>query len=122
MLAGGGRLAAFDLEAVRRDTPGTGRGIFLDSAGASRMPTPVLEAVLAHLRLEAEVGGYRAKELREEHIAAAYAAIAGLIGFAPAEVALLENATGLGQMVRASVHHFHTEDEIERFAALIREG
>ena len=110
MLAGGGRLAAFDLEAVRRDTPGTAHGIFLDSAGASPMPTPALEPILGHLRLEAEVGGHRATELREEPIAAAYAAIAGRIGCAPDAV------------VRAAVRRFNTEDEIERFAALIGEG
>lgn len=49
-----------DLERVRADTPGRVETAFFDSAGSSLPPRPVLETVLAHLRREAQVGGYRA--------------------------------------------------------------
>ncbi len=47
-----------DLERLRLDTPGCLERVFLDSAGSSLPPQPVLATVIEHLRREAEVGGY----------------------------------------------------------------
>jgi hypothetical protein len=49
-----------DLDAVRAQTRGAAEHVFLDTAGAPLMPTPVVDTVVAHLRREAEVGGIRA--------------------------------------------------------------
>ena len=58
-----------DLERVRAETPGCLERVFLDSAGSSLPPAPVLEAVLGHLRRETEVGGYVAEEERAADLA-----------------------------------------------------
>src|SRR5580658_4634858 len=47
----------------------------------------------AHLRREAEIGGYEAADQAREAIAAVYAAIAELVGGRSEEVALFDNAT-----------------------------
>lgn len=83
----------FDVERARRDTPGVSRVAHLNNAGAALPPSQVTEAVIAHLRREAELGGYEAAEAAAERIQATYTAIARLIGCAVDEVAVVENAT-----------------------------
>ena len=82
-----------DVEALRRDTPACRQVAHLNNAGASLMPVPVVEAQIAHIRREAEIGGYEAKAEAAERIEAVYGAIARLLNCAPDEVALVENAT-----------------------------
>lgn len=82
-----------DLEAVRADTPGSHRGVFLDSAGASLSPVQVLDEVVGHLRREAEVGGYRAAAEREDDLAEGYTVLGRALGFEPDEVAFSDSAT-----------------------------
>jgi selenocysteine lyase/cysteine desulfurase len=53
----------------------------------------VLAAQLAHLRREAEIGGYEAADEAASRIAAIYGSIARLIGADADEIALVENAT-----------------------------
>jgi len=84
---------AFDVARARRDTPGSMRVAHLNNAGAALPPSPVTEAVIAHLRLEAEIGGYEAAGVAAERIQATYRGIARLIGCQVDEVAILENAT-----------------------------
>jgi cysteine desulfurase / selenocysteine lyase len=86
-------LVVFDVERARRDTPGTARVAHLNNAGAALPPTQVTEAVITHLRREAELGGYEAAEAAAEQIQATYPAIARLIGCEVEEVAVVENAT-----------------------------
>jgi selenocysteine lyase/cysteine desulfurase len=57
------------------------------------MPSPVLEAVIGHLQLEAEVGGYEAARVAVAGLGSFYTGIAALIGAAPEEIAYVENAT-----------------------------
>jgi cysteine desulfurase / selenocysteine lyase len=83
----------FDVERARRDTPGVARVAHLNNAGAALPPSAVTEAVVAHLRLEAEIGGYEAADAARERVAAVYPAIARLIGCEPDEIAVVENAT-----------------------------
>ncbi|CAN5787186.1 aminotransferase class V-fold PLP-dependent enzyme [soil metagenome] len=83
----------FDVERARRDTPGTSRVAHLNNAGAALPPVQVTEAVVAHLRREAELGGYEAAAAAAEQVEGTYAAIARLIGCQVEEVAVVENAT-----------------------------
>jgi selenocysteine lyase/cysteine desulfurase len=82
-----------DLEQVRADTPGVERVVHLNNAGASLPPRPVVEAVVEHLRREAEIGGYEAAAEREERWEHTYDALAALIGARRGEIAVIENAT-----------------------------
>ncbi len=50
-----------DVDKHRAETPGAERVVHLNNCGASLMPQPVLDAVINHLRLEAEIGGYEAE-------------------------------------------------------------
>jgi selenocysteine lyase/cysteine desulfurase len=84
---------AFDVERARRDTPGVATVAHLNNAGAALPPSVVTEAVIAHLRLEAQLGGYEAAEAARDQVEAAYPAIARLIGCQPDELAVVENAT-----------------------------
>ncbi|NUS44511.1 MAG: aminotransferase class V-fold PLP-dependent enzyme [Mycobacteriaceae bacterium] len=83
----------FDFESVLADTPGCRDQVFLDSAGSSLPPRPVLDAVVGHLRREAAVGGYRAAEERVDALAAVRADIATLINAQPESIALGDSAT-----------------------------
>jgi selenocysteine lyase/cysteine desulfurase len=65
----------------------------LNNAGAALPPTQVTDAVIGHLRLEAEMGGYEAAAAAAEQVEHTYTAIARLLGCAVDEVAVVENAT-----------------------------
>lgn len=83
-----------DEQRVRDDTPGVGAGaVFLDSAGSSLPPRVVTETVIAHLRREAEIGGYRAANERLADLAGVKDAIATLLNTTPETIALSDSAT-----------------------------
>jgi selenocysteine lyase/cysteine desulfurase len=82
-----------ELETWRRDTPGASSRLHLNNAGAALMPTPVIDAITAHLAREAAVGGYESADEAQPRVQAAYAAVAALLGAAPRNVAIVENAT-----------------------------
>ncbi len=82
-----------DLDAVRADTPGCHDLIFLDNAGSSLPPAPVLDAVQSHLAREAVVGGYRAAAERRSALEEGYSVFASLLGCSPTEVAFTDSAT-----------------------------
>ncbi len=82
-----------DVALVRADTPGCQNVLHLNNAGASLPPTPVLERVKAHLDLEAAMGGYEAEDSVAEEYQGVYGSIARMLGCAPTEIALVENAT-----------------------------
>jgi selenocysteine lyase/cysteine desulfurase len=84
---------ALDVARARADTPGVEHVAHLNNAGAALSPEPVLDAVIEHLRREAQIGGYEAKAEREDRIEHTYDAIARLIGCARDEIAIVENAT-----------------------------
>jgi cysteine desulfurase len=82
-----------DLERLRADTPGCLDRVFLDSAGSSLSPTPVLEVVVSHLQREAEVGGYVAEEERVEELEGLRASLGRLLGAPQESIALVDSAT-----------------------------
>ena len=82
-----------DVSRLRAETPGCERVLHFNNAGAALPPSPVLEAQLQHLRLEAEIGGYEAADRAAPACERAYAAVAELLGAQPDEIAVVENAT-----------------------------
>ncbi len=84
---------AIDLYRIRAETPGVADVAHFNNAGAALMPVPVLDAQIEHLKLEARIGGYEAAAIAKERCEAVYGSVARLIGAAPEEIALVENAT-----------------------------
>jgi cysteine desulfurase / selenocysteine lyase len=82
-----------DVDRARALTPGCGTVLHLNHAGASLLPQPVLDAMVAHLRLEAETGGYEAAEMAAPQVDRTYAALAELLGAHPSEIALMDSST-----------------------------
>jgi selenocysteine lyase/cysteine desulfurase len=82
-----------DIDRVRAETPAVARIIHFNNAGAGLMPEPVLDAVVGHLRIEAEIGGYEAAGRAEPTLEHTYTALAALLNAGRDEIALIENAT-----------------------------
>jgi cysteine desulfurase / selenocysteine lyase len=82
-----------DVTRARLDTPGCAQVVHLNNAGAALPPRPVTAAVVGHLEREADIGGYEAADEAAGAIEHTYDAIARMLGCAPAEIALNENAT-----------------------------
>lgn len=82
-----------DTRAEQELTPGSRHQVFLDSAGSSLPPAPVVDAVVGHLRREAEVGGYRAAAERAEDLAGLPLAVGRLLNCEPGLVAFMDSAT-----------------------------
>ena len=82
-----------DVARARADTPAAEAVAHLNNAGAALPPTPVLDAVVEHLRREAEIGGYEAADERGDRVEHTYDALARLIGAERDEIAIVENAT-----------------------------
>jgi selenocysteine lyase/cysteine desulfurase len=94
---------AFDLQRARQDTPGCEHVLHFNNAGASLMPRPVLDATIAHLQLEAQIGGYEAAERAQDTIEHVYDTAAALIGCSRDEIAIIENATRAWDMAFYSI-------------------
>ncbi len=77
----------------RADTPGTANRVHLNNAGAGLMPSPVLNAITAHVQREAAIGGYESADEAAEAVQSAYAAVAAMLNAKPSNVAIVENAT-----------------------------
>ncbi|MFY0680404.1 MAG: aminotransferase class V-fold PLP-dependent enzyme [Thalassovita sp.] len=82
-----------DLEQIRADTAGIGGKAHLLASGSSLMPRPVVDAIVSHTLLEAELGGYEAHAARSDALDGVYASVAKHINAQPQEIALMENAT-----------------------------
>lgn len=97
------QLPVFDLERARRETPGCTNVLHFNNAGAALMPQPVVDALIKHLRLEAAIGGYEARDQESDAIEHFYEAAAQLINCAPSEIAFIENATRAWDMAFYSI-------------------
>jgi cysteine desulfurase/selenocysteine lyase len=86
-------VAPIDVTRARAETPACQDVVHLNHAGCSLAPRPVLDAQTEWLAAEARVGGYELAADRADDVAATYDEIAALIGAAPDEIALVENAT-----------------------------
>ncbi|WP_151179040.1 aminotransferase class V-fold PLP-dependent enzyme [Hypericibacter terrae] len=89
---------SIDLARARADTPAVARLLHFNNAGAGLMPAPVLETVIEHLHLEAEIGGYEAAAMAAARHERVYDSIATLLNCHRDEVALVENATVAWQL------------------------
>jgi cysteine desulfurase / selenocysteine lyase len=94
---------AFDLQRARQETPGCANVLHLNNAGASLMPQPVLDATIAHLQLEANIGGYEAAAQAHDALEHAYDSAATLLNCSRDEIAFVENATRAWDMAFYSI-------------------
>jgi selenocysteine lyase/cysteine desulfurase len=82
-----------DLARWRRDTPGCGRLVHLNNAGAALVPQPVRDAIADHLDLEETLGGYEAADAQAGPIQQTYAAVGRLLGAEARNIAMVQNST-----------------------------
>jgi cysteine desulfurase/selenocysteine lyase len=84
---------SIDVAAARAATPGCSELAFLLSAGSSLPTQMTLDAVVGHLRREAEVGGYAAADEIAGVLRKGRADLAALVGGRPDEIALVTSDT-----------------------------
>ncbi len=82
-----------DIAAERAATPGCAAVAHLNNAGAALPTTATLDTVIAHLRLEAIIGGYEAAAAESDRIDAVATSAARLLGARSEEVALTGSDT-----------------------------
>ena len=92
-----------DLTRARAETPGCTQVLHLNNAGAALMPTPVVEAVIGHVRRESRIGGYEAAAEVSTRMESTYDSVGALLGCRPDEVAIVENATRAWDMAFYSI-------------------
>jgi cysteine desulfurase / selenocysteine lyase len=84
---------AIDVEAERAQTPGAGLVAHLNNAGAALSTTATLDAVIGHLRLESERGGYEAAAAVSDRLEGVLGTLARLVGARRDEIALTGSDT-----------------------------
>jgi cysteine desulfurase/selenocysteine lyase len=85
--------SAEEVARLRNETPGCAHVVHFNHSGSSLMPRPVVDAVIDHTNLEAEIGGYEAEDAVNAHFLGVYESVARLLNASPSEIALVENAT-----------------------------
>jgi selenocysteine lyase/cysteine desulfurase len=80
-------------ELYRQDTAGLTGKIFMNSAGSSLMPRPVIAGMRAYLHLEEEHGGYKAEALGADKLSAFYTEAAWLLNCQEKNIAFACSAT-----------------------------
>ena len=84
---------AIDVAAERAGTPGCAAVAHLNNAGAALTTTATLDAVVGHLRFEAERGGYEAAAAVADRLAALRSSAARLLGAGADEVVVAGSDT-----------------------------
>lgn len=92
-----------DVARARRETPGVARVLHFNNAGAALNPTRVVNAMVDHLTLEAQIGGYEAAEHAQDALDHTYDAAARLVGCAPEEIAVTDSASRAWSMAFYSI-------------------
>lgn len=82
-----------DINALRAHTPGCANRVHLNNAGSGLLSQQTLDAMISHLKLEANIGGYEAADQEKETLDSTYGTIAKLVGGRADEVALFDNST-----------------------------
>ncbi|WCT11659.1 aminotransferase class V-fold PLP-dependent enzyme [Mucilaginibacter jinjuensis] len=82
-----------EVAAFRNDTPGTANVNHLNNAGAGLMPNVVTQAVLEHITLESQIGGYEASALRADAVQQFYIQAGKLLNCKPTNIAFTASAT-----------------------------
>jgi selenocysteine lyase/cysteine desulfurase len=83
-----------DVAALRAATPGCATGVaYLENAGAGLPSRATLDTIVAHLRREAEIGGYAAAAEASGRIDRLYRLLAQLVDGTADEIALVDSAT-----------------------------
>ncbi len=89
-------IGAFTTEEItrfRNETRGCSQVIHFNNAGASLMPDVVTRAIVEHLELESQIGGYEASALRAEAIQQFYVLAGKLINCDGSNIAFTASAT-----------------------------
>ena len=88
-----GTMHQIDVGHERSITPGCANRVHFNHAGSSLPTQHTVDTQIAHLRREAEIGGYEAADEARDRIEAVYSSVAALVGCEATEIALVENAT-----------------------------
>ncbi len=86
-------MSPIDVERYRAETPGCAHRLHLNNAGAALMPRGVIDTMQAHIKLEGDVGGYEAADIRADALRATYAPWAALVGARASNIAVANSAT-----------------------------
>ena len=87
------RETMMDVAHYRRDTPGCTHKVHFNNAGASLMPSPVLESISSYLSLEAITGGYETADLKAADLEGYYESMSRLLNCRPRNIAYTSSAT-----------------------------
>lgn len=82
-----------NISQIRAETPGVEFSTHLLACGSALMPLPVIDAIIGHTQLEAQIGGYEAHARQADQLDKVYESVASHIGAKSHEIALMENAT-----------------------------
>ena len=82
-----------DIERVRNDTPGCENVVHFNNAGSSLSPAAVVDAQVAYLRIEANVGGYEAQGMEQDHLKDLYSSTALYLGCDPSDIAFTSSGS-----------------------------
>ena len=82
-----------DIEKIRAETPGIDFSTHLNACGSALMPKKVVDAIIEHTQLEAQMGGYEAEARKAKELNKIYDIVAKHIGASSHEIALMENST-----------------------------
>ncbi len=103
---------ALDIESLRAETPGCGRLVHFNHAGASLVSRATLFVIAEHLDREAQAGAMEAGVTAQAALETVRADAAGLIGASPSEIALTgSGSTGFG-LALAALPPFSAGDRI----------
>jgi selenocysteine lyase/cysteine desulfurase len=82
-----------NIDLFRKQTPGCGRKIHFNNAGASLMPQPVIDSMVEQIQLEAMTGGYESADLKANEISGFYNSAGELLNCTAKNIAFTSSAT-----------------------------